>query len=45
MIPALGKDLLGLEPLSGEQIKLILDTAEVFFEVSRRRVRKAPTLA
>jgi hypothetical protein len=25
---ALGKDLLGLEPLSSEQILLILDTAE-----------------
>src|SRR5207253_3113397 len=42
--PALGKDLLGLEPLSGEQIKLILDTAEPFKEISLRAIKKVPTL-
>ena len=44
MTPALGKDLLGLEPLSGEQIKLILDTAEPFKEISERAIKKVPTL-
>jgi aspartate carbamoyltransferase catalytic subunit len=41
---ALGKDLLGLEPLSGEQINLILDTAEPFKEISERAIKKVPTL-
>jgi aspartate carbamoyltransferase catalytic subunit len=40
----LGKDLLGLEPLSGEQITLILDTAEPFKEISERAIKKVPTL-
>jgi aspartate carbamoyltransferase catalytic subunit len=40
----LGKDLLGLEPLSGEQISLILDTAEPFKEISERAIKKVPTL-
>jgi aspartate carbamoyltransferase catalytic subunit len=40
----LGKDLLGLEPLTGEQIKLILDTAEPFKEISERAIKKVPTL-
>lgn len=46
MTPAapLGKDLLGLEPLSGEQIQLILDTAEPFKEISERAIKKVPTL-
>ena len=44
MISALGKDLLGLEPLSSEQIKLILDTAEPFKEISERAIKKVPTL-
>ena len=44
MTPSLGKDLLGLEPLSGEQIKLILDTAEPFKEISERAIKKVPTL-
>jgi aspartate carbamoyltransferase catalytic subunit len=44
-VPAsLGKDLLGLEPLTGEQIKLILDTAEPFKEISERAIKKVPTL-
>jgi aspartate carbamoyltransferase catalytic subunit len=41
---ALGKDLLALEPLSSEQIKLILDTAEPFKEISERAIKKVPTL-
>ena len=44
MTSALGKDLLGLEPLSAEQIKLILDTAEPFKEISERAIKKVPTL-
>ena len=42
--PSLGKDLLGLEHLSCQQIKLILDTAEPFKEVSERAIKKVPTL-
>ena len=40
----LGKDLLALEPLSPEQIRLILDTAEPFKEISERAIKKVPTL-
>ena len=40
----LGKDLLGLEPLTGEQIRLILDTAEPLKEISERQIKKVPTL-
>jgi aspartate carbamoyltransferase catalytic subunit len=38
------KDLLGIEPLTPEEIILILDTAEGFKEVSERPVKKVPTL-
>jgi aspartate carbamoyltransferase catalytic subunit len=44
MTAALGKDLLGLEHLSPEQIELILDTAEPFKEVSERPIKKVPAL-
>jgi aspartate carbamoyltransferase catalytic subunit len=40
----LGKDLLGLEELSADQILLILDTAEAFKEVSERPIKKVPAL-
>jgi aspartate carbamoyltransferase catalytic subunit len=40
----LGKDLVGLEGLSGEQIRTILDTAEPFKEISERRIKKVPVL-
>jgi aspartate carbamoyltransferase catalytic subunit len=40
----LGKDLLALEPLSAEQINLVLDTAEPFKEISERAIKKVPTL-
>src|SRR5690349_20822467 len=40
----LGKDLLALEPLSSQQIQLILDTAEPFKEISERAIKKVPTL-
>jgi aspartate carbamoyltransferase catalytic subunit len=38
------KDLLGLEGMSAEEIRLILDTAEAFKEVSERPVKKVPAL-
>jgi aspartate carbamoyltransferase catalytic subunit len=44
MTSALGKDLLGLEPLSGDQIRLVLDTAEPLKEISERAIKKVPTL-
>jgi aspartate carbamoyltransferase catalytic subunit len=40
----LGKDLVGLEHLSSDQIRLILDTAEPFKEVSERPIKKVPAL-
>lgn len=44
MTPSLGKDLLGLEGLSADQIRHILDNAEPFKEVSERAIKKVPTL-
>lgn len=44
MTAPLGKDLLALEPLSSDQIRLILDTAEPFKEISERSIKKVPTL-
>ncbi len=44
MTPTLGKDLLGLEPLSAEQIRLVLDTALPFKEISERAIKRVPTL-
>ncbi|MGK7311385.1 MAG: aspartate carbamoyltransferase catalytic subunit [Candidatus Longimicrobiales bacterium M2_2A_002] len=40
----LGKDLVGLEGLSAEQITAILDTAEPFKEISERKIKKVPVL-
>jgi aspartate carbamoyltransferase catalytic subunit len=40
----LGKDLIGLEHLSVEQITSILDTAEPFKEISERAIKKVPVL-
>ncbi len=40
----LGKDLVGLERLSADQIRLILDTAEPFKAVSERAIKKVPAL-
>ena len=40
----LGKDLLGLAPLSADQIRLVLDTAVPFREISERAIKKVPTL-
>ena len=42
--PVLGKDLLGLEELSAEQILLILDTAGPLKEISERTIKKVPAL-
>ncbi len=39
-----GKDLLSIEELSKEEIELILTTAESFKDVSRREIKKVPTL-
>ena len=44
LIPDLGKDLIGLEGLSADQIRMILDTAEPFKEISERRIKKVPVL-
>ena len=44
MTSALGKDLLALEPLTPQQIRLVLDTAEPFKEISERAIKKVPTL-
>jgi aspartate carbamoyltransferase catalytic subunit len=40
----IGKDLLGLANLTADQIRLILDTAEPFKEISERQIKKVPTL-
>ena len=40
----LGKDLIGLETLSGDTISAILDTAEPFKEISERAIKKVPVL-
>ncbi|HXL11745.1 MAG TPA: aspartate carbamoyltransferase catalytic subunit [Gemmatimonadales bacterium] len=44
MTAVLGKDLVGLEHLSSEQIRHILDTSEPFKEVSERPIKKVPAL-
>jgi len=38
------RHLLDIESLDTREIVQLLDTAEVFFDVSRRRIRKVPTL-
>ena len=43
-VAGLGKDLIGLEGLSGETIRAILDTAEPFKEISERQIKKVPVL-
>jgi aspartate carbamoyltransferase catalytic subunit len=44
MTAALGKDLIGLEHLTPNQLELLLDTAEPFKEVSERPIKKVPAL-
>jgi len=41
---SLGKDLVGIESLTADQIRAILDTAEPFREISERRIKKVPVL-
>ena len=43
-IPFPHRHILGVDALSREDITRVLDTADAFFEVSRRPVRKVPTL-
>jgi len=43
-ISNLGKDLVGLEGLTADQILSILNTAEPFKEISERRIKKVPVL-
>lgn len=43
-VPFDHKHLLGIEPLSDEDILTILETAESFLEISTREVKKVPTL-
>ena len=43
-VSPLGKDLIGLEKLTADQILQILDTAEPFKEISERRIKKVPVL-
>ena len=40
----LGKDLLGLEQLTADQINVVLDTATPLKEISLRQIKKVPTL-
>jgi aspartate carbamoyltransferase catalytic subunit len=44
VIAPLGKDLLDLRSLSADQLRLILDTAEPFKEISERAIKKVPVL-
>ena len=39
-----GKDLLGIEELTPEEIRLILDTAEAMKEIAARPIKKVPAL-
>ena len=41
---SLGKDLVGLETLSAEEILTVLNTAEPFKEISERKIKKVPVL-
>ena len=43
-MPLLNKDLLAIEQLSVDEIKLILDTADSMKEISTRDIKKVPTL-
>ena len=37
------KDLLGIKDMTADEIKLILDTAATFKDVSERDIKKVPT--
>ena len=38
------RHLLGIEPLTPDEITLILDTSESFAQISQREIKKVPTL-
>ena len=38
------RDLLGIEPMTSEEIVRILDTAEAMHEISQREIKRVPTL-
>jgi aspartate carbamoyltransferase catalytic subunit len=38
------RHLLGIDPLAAEEIELVLDTADSLAEISRREIKKVPTL-
>ena len=40
----IGRDILGIEDLSRDEIELILETAERMQEIGTREVKKVPTL-
>ncbi|MBZ0252481.1 MAG: aspartate carbamoyltransferase, partial [Candidatus Methylomirabilis sp.] len=40
----LRRDILGLQDLTADEIRLILDTAQTFKEVSDREIKKVPAL-
>ena len=42
--PAAFRHLLGIEGLSRDQINYLLDTAEVFTDINRRKIKKVPSL-
>lgn len=42
--PAAFRHLLGIEGLSLDQISYLLDTAEVFTDINRRKIKKVPSL-
>jgi aspartate carbamoyltransferase catalytic subunit len=39
-----GKDLVGIDPLSADEIQLLLDTAEQMREIAERPIKKVPAL-
>ena len=39
-----GRHLLGIDPLEPAEIELVLDTADSLAEISRREIKKVPTL-
>jgi len=43
-MPLSSKDLLGIQGMTADEIKLILDTADTFKDVSERDIKKVPTL-
>ncbi|MEC8051707.1 MAG: aspartate carbamoyltransferase, partial [Myxococcota bacterium] len=44
MVSLANRDLLGIESIDSDDIYRILDTARAFKEVSKRRIKKVPSL-